>query len=75
MPIKRPSIEDVGLTVWLNNTRDIHNGFGYVDFVKMTTSPDEYGERIPKSRIARRFNVDRQTIYNWIDIYNKERNI
>ena len=65
---KRESIEDVGLEKFLDSTRDQHNGLGYAEFVQMLNSELNYS----KTQIATAFGVHRDTIYNWLAIYEKE---
>lgn len=66
-----PSIEDIGLEMYLERTKDEHNDNGYAEFVRLLTTTDEFDARYPKSKIAHKFNVSRKTIYTWIAIYNK----
>lgn len=63
-----PSIEELGLKKYLDDTREIHNNYGYDDFVKMLTQEKPMG----KSSLAKMFNVERNTIYRWISVYEKE---
>ncbi|HEX4775066.1 MAG TPA: helix-turn-helix domain-containing protein [Candidatus Saccharimonadales bacterium] len=65
---KRPSIEEEGLEVYLDRTAEEHKGHGYEHFVEMLTDEKKY----TKPQIAIEFGVDRSTIYNWLEIYNKE---
>ncbi len=65
-PQKPPSIKDVGLEKYLNDTRDIHNDKGYDDFVSMISA------EVPKfTKIAKNMHVSRRTIYRWLDIYDE----
>ncbi len=59
-------IRDVGLPTFLNETKDKHNGFGYDHFAVMANSG------VNSSNLARAFNVTRQTINKWLDIYKEE---
>lgn len=66
MRFKPPTIQEIGLEKYLDSTRDDHNGFGYDELVKRIQLKE------PKSVIARAFGVDRRTIDNWIEVYEKE---
>jgi len=63
---KRPSIEDVGLEKYLNDSKALHNGLGYAEFVQRVELQE------PKTVIAKAFNVEKQTIYRWIEIFGKK---
>lgn len=65
-----PSIESIGLAKYLDQTKDEHNGYTYADFEKFVEVVG-YG----KTSIGRAFNVNRHTIYKWLDVYHKERSV
>lgn len=62
-----PSIEQIGLKKYLNQTAKQHNGSDYAEFEK------RLGLDEPKSVIARAFGVDPRTVGNWIEVYQRER--
>ena len=55
----RPSIAEIGLDTYLNNTACLHNDYDYKDFVKFVES----GMSI--SSIAHIMKVTRPTIYSY----------
>lgn len=61
-----PKIEDVGLEKYLDDTKTDHNGNGYAEFCDMIK------HETPVQRRADKFNVDRTTIYRWLDVYHRE---
>lgn len=63
-----PSIADEGLKNYLDRTAEEHKGSGYDRFVEMLTSELKYSKR----QIAAEFGVHRETIYKWINVYEKE---
>lgn len=63
---KRPTIEERGLRNHLDENRQLHNDYGYDEFVKRV------GLDEPKTVMARAFNVSTDTIYSWLEIYEKE---
>jgi len=65
MKFRPPTIEDVGLRNYLNQTASKHNDSDYDDFVKRV----ELSE--PSTVIARAFKVSRPTIIKWIMLYEK----
>lgn len=58
------SIEEVGLKKFLDDSAERHNGYGYDDFVK--------NQKLGKSGLAKLFGVDRDTIYRWLIVLEKE---
>lgn len=65
-----PTIEQIGLDNYLNNTAPIHNGYGFKDFVKLINHPNEK-RKVSISSLAVMFNVSRSTIYHWSNVYWK----
>lgn len=65
MKYRPPTIEEIGLKEYLNQTATTHNNSDYEEFVKRV----ELNE--PSTIIARAFGVDRRTVTNWIVIYEK----
>ena len=63
MKHKPPSIADIGLRLWLNDSMDTHNGHGFNDLEAMLN----YG--VSDAEIARRFNVTRLTAVDWKNHY------
>lgn len=65
------TIEEHGLKNYLDETKDIHDNFGYDEFVRMVgvnpTMP-----KVDKSNLGRTFCVDRRTISSWLEVYEKE---
>lgn len=66
MRYRPPSIEDVGLKKYLNQSKETHNGYGYDDFVRLIESG------LNKAGLAKAFQVERSTIYKWLAIYESE---
>lgn len=64
MPFKPLSIKEEGLEKYLNRTRALHNGLGYTDFVERLRL------KVPKTKIAKDFNVSDNTIWKtWLPLY------
>ena len=65
--IGRPtmSIKERGLDNYLNETADIHNGFGYEIFLKLVDHQDV-------SNLARAFRVSRNTMTKWVRVYKQQ---
>ncbi len=61
------SIEQEGLQTYLERTAAEHNGFGYDEFIKRYSVLHE-----PKTIIANAFGVSSNTIYRWLEVFNKE---
>lgn len=61
-----PSIKEIGLSAWLDSQKEIHNGFGYKEFVVMVET------HVSVSSLARAMNVQNYTIRKWINIYKEE---
>ena len=70
--MKRQSIRDVGLESYLNDTAKIHNDRNYDDFIRLLTVGDEFGDPIPKRKLARIFKVSRPTVEKWISIWREK---
>lgn len=66
MRYKPPSIEEVGLKKYLNGSKELHNSYGYDDFVRLVESG------LNKAGLAKAFQVERATIYKWLAIYETE---
>jgi len=66
---RRPSIRDIGLKAYLDDTSLEHDGFGYLVFVKLNRSG------LTPADIARAFKVSRQTAWKWVKIYGEEKAI
>jgi hypothetical protein len=64
---KRESIADLGLEKWLD--KYYADKGGYARFVEMLDSPLDY----TKPQLAIEFGVTKDTIYSWIEQYEKER--
>jgi len=60
-------IRTIGLANYLNSTVNVHNGNGYKRFEIMLL------DREPNTRIAKAFNVNRNTVATWIKIYREEK--
>lgn len=54
------TIDELGLEKYLEATTDFHNGLGYIDFI------DLLNLKVPKTEIAKKFNVSKVTIHSWI---------
>lgn len=67
------SIDAYGLQQYLDGTRWRHNDNGYDEFVKLMAENRRDPRRVSLTEIGRHFNVDRRTIYNWVDRYQNER--
>lgn len=65
MPYKPPSIREQGLPIYLEKTRDDHNGLGWKDFKQRMDL------RVPKPKIADDFGMSKQRIWAWVEIYNE----
>jgi hypothetical protein len=63
------NIENVGLEVHLDTTKQNHNGYGYLEFTDMLE------RKVNRANLARIFGVDRKTIDRWIEVYNKEKTL
>lgn len=63
---KSVTIQEEGLQPYLDRTRVRHNNLGYPDFVRLVKSG------VDKANLARAFNVDRHTIYKWLEVYEGE---
>jgi transposase len=63
---KKTTIEEEGLENYLNRYRRKHNDYGYTDFKKML------GAEMTKTSIAKAFNVSKQTVWRWFDVYKHE---
>lgn len=61
-----PSIADRGLENHLDQTKSLHNDYGYADFVDMLSRD------VNKANLARIFGVDVKTVRKWVYIYQKE---
>lgn len=66
------SIESYGLKTYLDGQSWRHNNNGYDEFVKLLDENKKDPRRVPLSEIGRHFDVDRRTVYNWIETYKKE---
>jgi len=55
-----PDLDEIGLEKYLDGTKDFHNGNGYSDFV------DLLNLKVPKTEIAKKFNVSKVTIHAWV---------
>ena len=64
MRYKPPSIEDIGLEAYLNDTKDLHRGYGYDDFI-------DFIAKAGVAKTAKLFGVTRPTIYEWLKVDNK----
>lgn len=65
MPYKPQSIRQETVPIYLERTRNMHNGLGWDDFKQRL----DLG--VPKPRIADNFGVSTQRIWAWISIYNE----
>lgn len=61
-----PRIRDMGLKTFLDNSKDIHDGMGYPEFVKFVK------KELNITDLAKLFNVHRHTMGNWLSIYDEE---
>ena len=68
MFVKPPSIKDIGLKQYLDDTADKHNGFDYATFVKLAAHEGV-------TTLARTYAVSRLTMYKWQKIYHEEQAI
>lgn len=59
-------ISEIGLKQHLDDSRNVHNNFGYDNFVTMINAD------VNDSNIARAFGVNRKTIKKWINIYKEQ---
>lgn len=57
------SIKKEGLESYLNRTTDKHNGFGYLEFIKLMKA------KVPVTKLAKAFQVNRVTIKKWQNIH------
>lgn len=64
----KPSIKNMGLKGYLESTTVMHNGLGYGEFVARIKLES------PKTKIAKKFKVEKKTIYRWIEVYEEELN-
>lgn len=60
------TIAERGLSNYLNETRNIHNGHGYFEF------KHHMELKVPKRIMAEDFNVSQRTIYHWVNVYLEE---
>lgn len=59
-----PTIKDEGLESYLNRTKAMHNNLGYDDFAERVRL------NVPKTKIAKDFNVSDNTIWKtWLPLY------
>lgn len=65
---RKHSLKLLGLKQWLENTKAVHNGLGYDEFVERVKAD------VTKRRIARDFDVTIPTVYAWIRQYQEEKN-
>jgi hypothetical protein len=67
MKYKPPSIEEIGLDIYLDSRKEDHNDFGYHEFMKMVEN------EVNPTNIAKAFNVDRRTVIKWVQVYNQDK--
>lgn len=65
MPYKPQSIREAGLSAYLDNTRDQHNGLGWVDFKQRMDL------KVAKARIAEDFGMSKTRIWAWVSLYEE----
>lgn len=61
-----PGIRDKGLIKHLEDSKHLHNNYGYTDFLTM------HDQKVNTANMARLFNVDWRTMKKWIAIYKEE---
>lgn len=66
MRYRPPAIKEIGLKMYLNQTRSKHNDLGWDAFKQRM----ELG--VPKDRIARDFGISPQTTWKWVRIYEEQ---
>lgn len=64
-------ISEKGLKNHLDQTKQMHNNYGYDDFVRLIQREEDEGE-FSKSKIANLFNISRVTLDKWIEIHDAE---
>lgn len=68
MPNNVPKMaREEGLEKYLDATKGFHNDLGYKEFVEQYDNPN-----IAVTLMATNFDVSRPTIYDWIDLHEKE---
>ena len=61
-----PTIKQEGLESYLNRTRSLHNGLGFADF------SERLRLHVPKTKIAKDFNVSDNTLWKtWLPLYKE----
>lgn len=65
-PYRPPSIRDMGLQTYLDNSKSQHDGLGYAEFVKYV------GKELNITDLAKLFNVHRHTMGNWLGVFDEE---
>ena len=67
-------IQDIGLSTFLDETKELHNNFGYDNFISMVG--DDFlatgDTKVDKANIARAFGVTPPTIYRWLKVLKEE---
>lgn len=69
---RNPSIAQLGLKKFLDDSREKHRGMGYEQLVSLV-GPNPKKPLVDKANLSRAFGVSRTTIYSWLDVYAKER--
>lgn len=69
-----PTIREKGFKNHLDNTKDLHNGRGYDDWVRYMTTKNEFGKSYRKQDIVDAFGITWRTFYAWNAVWQDECN-